>query len=328
MNQFPHTRLRRLRASANLRSLVQETELSVSHLIYPLFVVEGVHVRQEIESMPGCLRFSLDELPSEIGRLSALGIKAVLIFGVPESKDEFGSGAYASGGIVQEAIRVIKGTIPEMLAITDVCLCEYTSHGHCGVVHDGLIDNDATLPLLARTAVSQARAGADMVAPSAMMDGQVVAIRRALDEAGFVDLPIMSYSAKYRSAFYGPFREAAASSPQFGDRSTYQMNPLNLHEAMREIAQDIAEGADIVMVKPALAYLDVIRVARERFDHPLAAYNVSGEYAMIKAASKRGWIDERQAVIETVSAMRRAGADIIISYYAPQLAQWLGHDAA
>jgi len=316
-------RLRRLRRTEALRRLVRETRLSPEGFVYPLFVVSGSGVRNAIPSMPGQHQLSLDQLPAEAAELRSLGIPAVLLFGIPPAKDEQGSGAYAGDGIVQQAVRALKQADAELLVITDVCLCEYTSHGHCGVVKEGEVDNDATLPLLARTALSQAQAGADVVAPSAMMDGQVAAIRQALDEGGFPYIPIMAYAAKYASAFYGPFREAAESAPQFGDRRGYQMDPPNAREALREIEADIAEGADIVMVKPALAYLDVLARARERFDLPLAAYNVSGEYAMIKAAAANGWLDERRVTLEVLTAIKRAGADIIITYHAKEAARWL-----
>ena len=316
-------RTRRLRRTEALRRLVRETRLSPEEFVYPLFVVTGKGVRNAIPSMPGQHQLSLDQLPAEAQELRSLGIPAVLLFGIPSAKDEQGSGAYAADGIVQQAVRALKQADPELLVITDVCLCEYTSHGHCGVVKDEEVDNDATLPLLARTALSHAQAGADMVAPSAMMDSQVAAIRQALDEGGFPHTPIMAYAAKYASAFYGPFREAAESAPQFGDRRGYQMDPANAREALREIEADIAEGADIVMVKPALAYLDVLARARERFDMPLAAYNVSGEYAMIKAAAANGWLDERRVTLEVLTAIKRAGADIIITYHAKEAARWL-----
>ena len=316
-------RLRRLRGTEALRRLVRETRLSPEEFVYPLFVVSGSGVRNAIPSMPGQHQLSLDQLPAEAAELRSLGIPAVLLFGIPPAKDEQGSGAYAGDGIVQQAVRALKQADAELLVITDVCLCEYTSHGHCGVVKEGEVDNDATLPLLARTALSQAQAGADVVAPSAMMDGQVAAIRQALDEGGFPYIPIMAYAAKYASAFYGPFREAAESAPQFGDRRGYQMDPPNAREALQEIEEDIAEGADIVMVKPALAYLDVLARARERFDLPLAAYNVSGEYAMIKAAAANGWLDERRVTLEVLTAIKRAGADIIITYHAKEAARWL-----
>jgi len=316
-------RLRRLRRTEAMRRLVRETRLSPDDFVYPLFVVSGSGVRNAIPSMPGQHQLPVDQLPAEAQELRALGIPAVLLFGIPSMKDDQGSGAYAPDGIVQEAVRALKQANPDLLVITDVCLCEYTSHGHCGVVKDGEVDNDATLPLLARTALSHAQAGADMVAPSAMMDGQVAAIRQALDEGGFPHVPIMAYAAKYASAFYGPFREAAESAPQFGDRRGYQMDPPNAREALREIEADVAEGADIVMVKPALAYLDVLARARESFDVPLAAYNVSGEYAMIKAAAANGWLDERRVTLEVLTAIKRAGADIIITYHAKEAARWL-----
>ncbi len=322
--QFPTLRLRRLRATAALRNLVRETELSVRDLIYPLFIAQGTRVQQEIAAMPGQFRWSVDWLPAQIEKLAALGIPAVLLFGVLEasSKDETGSASWDEHGVVQEAIRAIKRTAPEMVVITDVCLCEYTSHGHCGVVQDGRVLNDPTLELLARQAVSHARAGADIVAPSDMMDGRVAAIRAALDQEKFFDTPILAYAAKFASGFYGPFREAAGSTPQFGDRRAYQMDSANAREALREIESDIAEGADMVMVKPALAYLDILARARQRFDLPLVAYNVSGEYAMVKAASVNGWIDEQRIVLEILTAIKRAGADLVITYHAPEVAQW------
>jgi porphobilinogen synthase len=329
--QPPFARFRRLRRSEGLRGLVRETRLSPADFVYPLFVAHGRGLRREIESMPGQYHLSPDGLAREAEELRALGIPAVLLFGLPAAKDEEGSEAYADDGIVQEAVRALKQAAPELVVITDVCLCEYTSHGHCGVlsspkggiVVDGEVDNDRTLELLARTAFSHACAGADMVAPSDMMDGRVAAIRRALDENGFAHLPIMAYAAKYASAFYGPFRVAADSAPQFGDRRGYQMDPPNVREALREIEADIAEGADIVMVKPALAYLDVLARARQRFDLPLAAYNVSGEYAMVKAADRLGWLDGRRTALEVLTAIKRAGADIIITYHAKEAAAWL-----
>jgi len=317
-------RFRRLRRSQALRDLVRETRLSPQGFVYPPFVTHGEDVRREIDSMPGQYQLSLDQLPAEAEELRSLGIPAVLLFGLPASKDDAGSEAYDPDGIVQRAIRTLKGAAPDLAVITDVCLCEYTSHGHCGVVVDGEVDNDQTLPLLARTAVSHAQAGADVVAPSDMMDGRVAAIRQALDEAGSAATPIMSYAAKQASAFYGPFRVAAESAPQFGDRRGYQMDPANAREAMREIEADIEEGADIVIVKPALPNLDLIARARERFDLPLAAYNVSGEYAMVKAAAAAGYLDERLATLEVLTAIRRAGADIIITYHAKEAARWLG----
>ena len=323
MSGFPQMRLRRLRRSETLRALIRETEVEIGDLIYPLFVVEGNKMKQEISSMPGLYRLSSDLLPGEVDEIARLGIPAIILFGIPQKKDEVGSSAYHKKGVVQQAIRAIKKATPELLVITDVCLCEYTSHGHCGVVVDGYVDNDKTLELLARTALSHTEAGADMVAPSDMMDGRVKAIRQALDGNGFQDIPILAYAAKYASAFYGPFREAAESAPQFGDRRSYQMDPPNWREALREVEQDIAEGADIVMVKPALPYLDVIRKVRDTFNHPLAAYSVSGEYAMVKAAAQQGWLDERGIVLEMLTAIKRAGADIIISYYAKEAARWL-----
>ena len=323
MASFPNLQLRRIREQEPLRALTRETGLDAEGLIYPIFVTHGRGVRREIGPMPGCYQLSLDLLSGEAAEVVDLGIPAVLLFGLPEEKDPLGAQAYEPQGIVQEAVRLLKGEAPELLVITDVCLCEYTDHGHCGVVEGDRVDNDRTLELLAKTAVSQAQAGADLVAPSAMMDGQVKAIRHALDQQGYQSLPIMSYAAKYASAFYGPFRVAAESRPQFGDRRGYQIDPANWRMAMREIESDIAEGADIVMVKPALAYLDVISRARERFDYPIAAYNVSGEYAMVKAAAGRGWIDEKMVTLELLTAIRRAGADIIISYHAKEVARWL-----
>jgi porphobilinogen synthase len=320
---YPTERLRRLRRTGALRSMVQETRLHPSSLIYPLFVQEGKGIVEEIASMPGVSRFSPDRLQAEIAEIASLGLASVILFGIPDQKDPTGSAAFNENGVVQQAIRTIKQEAPEMVVITDVCLCEYTSHGHCGVLDGEEVANDATLDLLARMAVSHTEAGADMVAPSDMMDGRVRAIRNALDEGGFSRVPIMSYAAKFASAFYGPFREAAESTPAFGDRRSYQMDPANRREAMREIALDIEEGADIVMVKPALAYLDVLREARERFQHPLAAYNVSGEYAMVKAAAARGWIDEDRIVPEILTSIRRAGADLIITYFAKQMAREL-----
>ena len=323
MPSFPRTRLRRLRQLPAFRRMARETRLSVSDLVYPMFVTHGRDVRTEVEPMPGIFRLSLDHLIPEIGEVVDLGIPAVLLFGIPERKDAKGTEAYEPNGIVQEAVRVIKQTAPDLLVITDVCLCEYTDHGHCGIIDNGSVDNDRTLELLARTAVSQAQAGADMVGPSAMMDGQVGAVRVALDAEGLIDTPIMGYSAKYASAFYGPFRTAAESAPQFGDRYDYQMDPSNSDEALREIGQDIEEGADIVMVKPALAYLDVIGRARQTFSHPIAAYNVSGEYAMVKAAAANEWIDSQRITIEIITAIKRAGADMVISYHAKEVARWL-----
>jgi len=319
----PIYRPRRLRDKALLRKLVRETALSSDDLIYPLFVVHGRGLRQPIAPMPGQYRLSVDEVVKEAKDAASMGIPAVLLFGIPEDKDPRGSEAYADEGIVQQATRAIKDTVPDLLVITDVCLCEYTSHGHCGVVEDGRVKNDPTLELLARTAVSHAEAGADLVAPSDMMDGRVAAIREALDEAGFGETPIMAYSAKYASSFYGPFREAAGSTPQFGDRHSYQMDPANVVEALREVALDIDEGADIVMVKPALPYLDVVSRVKAEFGLPLAAYSVSGEYAMIRAAGALGWLDEERAMMEALVSIRRAGADLVITYFAKDAARLL-----
>jgi len=316
-------RLRRLREKSLLRKLVRETTLAVDDLIYPMFAVHGRGVREPIGPMPGQFRLSIDELLKEVKDVAAAGIPAVLLFGLPASKDPRGSEAYADDGIVQQAVRAVKDTVPDLLVATDVCLCQYTSHGHCGLVEEGRVQNDATLEVLARVAVSHAEAGADLVAPSDMMDGRVAAIREALDDAGYVDTPIMAYSAKYASAFYGPFREAADSAPRFGDRRTYQMDPANGTEALREIALDLDEGADIVMVKPALPYLDVIARAKAEFGVPLAAYSVSGEYAMIKAAARLGWLDEARVMLEALTAIRRAGADIVITYFARDAARLL-----
>jgi porphobilinogen synthase len=324
MSEYPDVRLRRLRRTEAIRQLVAETVLSPSDLVCPLFVTHGRGVKNEIESMPGIHQFSVDLLTKEARDVAALGIKAVILFGIPEKKDDIGSGAYDPDGVVQRAIRAIKGSTADLAVITDVCLCEYTGHGHCGVVADGEVDNDRTLELLAKTALSHAAAGADIVAPSAMMDGQVRAIREALDSSNFAHIPILAYAAKYASAFYGPFRDAAGSAPQFGDRRSYQMDPANVREALREVEQDIAEGADMVMVKPALAYLDVIHRVRDTFNHTLVAYNVSGEYSMVKAAAARGWIDECRTVMEILTAIKRAGADIIITYHAREAAAWLG----
>jgi porphobilinogen synthase len=320
---FPDYRPRRLRQNENFRRMVRETALSVDNLIYPLFAVPGAKVKKPIDSMPGIFQMSVDHLIRETQRVKALGIPAVLLFGIPDKKDAIASGAMAKDGIIQQAILGIKEKVPDILVITDVCLCEYTDHGHCGMLEENDVANDATIEVLAETAVSHAKAGADMVAPSAMMDGQIAALREGLDDAGFDTLPIMAYSAKYASCFYGPFREAAESTPAFGDRRAYQMDPANSDEAIREITLDVAEGADIIMVKPALAYLDVIRRAKEEFDLPLAAYNVSGEYSMIKAAAQMGWIDGERAMLESVTAIRRAGADMIITYFAPDVAIYL-----
>jgi porphobilinogen synthase len=320
VSTFPATRLRRLRRTGPLRSLVRETRLDLADFVFPLFV--GPSPLQNAE-LPALGRFSVDDLPREAEEVLGLGISAVILFGIPEEKDDEASGAYDPDGIVQRALRALRGRYPELALVTDVCLCEYTSHGHCGVIEDGEVANDATLELLARTAVSHAEAGADVVAPSDMMDGRVAALRAGLDDAGFPETPIISYAAKYASAFYGPFREAAESTPAFGDRRGYQMDPANVREALRECELDVAEGADVLMVKPAMPNLDVIRAARERFDLPLAAYNVSGEYAMVKAAAERGWLDERQAALESLTAVKRAGADFVVSYWAKELAAWL-----
>jgi len=321
--QFPEYRARRLRKNENLRRLIRETSLSVDDLVYPLFAVPGKNFKKPILSMPGQFQLSVDNIAKEAQKASDLGIPAILLFGIPAKKDEMATGAFAKDGIVQQAVKRIKNEVPDILVITDVCLCEYTSHGHCGMLEKDCVQNDATLEVLAETAISQARAGADMVAPSAMMDGQVAAIREALDENAFEDTPIMAYAAKYSSSFYGPFREAAESAPQFGDRKSYQMDPANADEAIREISLDVGEGADIIMVKPALAYLDIICRAKQEFDLPVAAYNVSGEYSMIKAAAQLGWLDEEKAMLESLTAIKRAGADIIITYFAPQMAKVL-----
>lgn len=321
---FPTHRPRRLRRSEAIRTLVRETRLTPSSLIYPLFVCPGSKVKDEIKSMPGNYRWSVDLLVDECRAAYDLGIPAVILFGIPETKDEVGSGAYNPEGIVQRAVRALKQAVPGLLVICDLCLCEYTSHGHCGAVKNGEIDNDSTLDLLARTALAQARAGADMVAPSDMMDGRVGRIRAALDAQSFTQIPIMAYSAKYASGFYGPFREAADSTPQFGDRRSHQMDPANQREALREIALDIEEGADIIMVKPALPYLDIIALARRRFDVPIAAYQVSGEFSLIEAAARMGWIDRERIILESLTSIRRAGADIILTYFAKDAARLLG----
>jgi porphobilinogen synthase len=318
---FPIYRPRRLRESPLLRSMVRETALRADDFVYPLFAVHGRGVREPIGSMPGQHRLSIDELLKECKDAASMGIPAVLLFGLPRDKDPRGTEAYAEDGIIQQAVRAVKDTIPDLLVVTDVCLCEYTSHGHCGVWEDGRVKNDPSLELIARTAVSHAEAGADLVAPSDMMDGRVAAIREGLDEAGFTETPIMAYSAKYASAFYGPFREAADSTPQFGDRRSYQMDPANALEAMREVALDVDEGADIVMVKPALPYLDIIARVKGEFGLPVAAYSVSGEYAMLKAAGQLGWLDEERAMLEALTGIRRAGADIIITYFAKDAAR-------
>ena len=324
MVAFPQLRLRRLRRSETVREMVRETSLAPSDFIYPLFVCHGREVKTPIESMPGCYQLSLDQLLTEVMEVAELGISGVMLFGLPALKDEAGTEAYDPQGIVQEAVKMIKQTAPRLFVITDVCLCEYTDHGHCGIVDgDGTVDNDKTLDLLARSALSHADAGADMVAPSAMMDGQVKAIRDALDQNGHSEAPILAYAAKFASAFYGPFREAAGSTPQFGDRRGYQMDPANARMALRELEQDIGEGADMVMVKPALAYLDVLNRARGQFQHPLAAYNVSGEFAMVKAASAAGWLDEKRIVLEILTSIKRAGADVILTYHAKDASRWL-----
>jgi porphobilinogen synthase len=321
---FPDHRYRRLRSNHVIRKMVRETSVSIDDFIYPLFATFGKGFRKEISSMPGCYQESIDQLVANAKEVYSLGIPAVILFGIPENKDEFGVGAYAEYGIVQQAIKAIKDAVPELYVITDVCICEYTSHGHCGIVTNGDVDNDKTLRLLALEAVSHAKAGADMVAPSDMMDGRVAAIRTALDQEGFAATPIMAYAAKYASAFYGPFREAAESTPQFGDRRSYQMDPANRREALKEVAMDIAEGADIVMVKPALAYLDIISDVRNNFNLPVAAYNVSGEYSIVKAAAQLGWIDEERAMMEILTSIRRAGADLILTYFAKEAAKIIG----
>jgi porphobilinogen synthase len=321
---FPIHRPRRLRRTEALRGFVRESRLNVRSLVYPLFVCPGTKVKDEIKSMPGNYRWSVDGLVEECKSVYNLGIPAVILFGIPESKDEVGSGAYDRDGIVQRAVRAVKKAVPDLLVICDVCLDEYTSHGHCGLIKNGEIDNDSTLPLLAKTARTQVEAGADIVAPSDMMDGRVGAIRKELDAHGFTQVPILAYAAKYASAFYGPFREAADSAPKFGDRKSYQMDPANQREAMREIALDLEEGADIIMVKPALPYLDIIVLARREFDVPIAAYQVSGEYSLIEAAARLGWMDRERTLLEALTSIRRAGADIILTYYAKEVARLLG----
>lgn len=320
---FPVQRPRRLRLNENIRRMVRETSLSVNDLVYPVFVTHGTGIARAVEAMPGICNYSIDKLLKVLQEVVDLKIPAIMPFGIPAAKDEVGSEAYADDGIIQQAVRAVKKEYPELMVITDLCLCEYTSHGHCGIVEDGCVQNDPTLELLARTAVSHAEAGADMVAPSDMMDGRVGAIRAALDRCGHENIPVMAYSAKYASAYYGPFREAAGSAPRFGDRKAYQMDPANAVEALREVRLDIEEGADIVMVKPALAYMDVIRRVKDAFDYPVAAYNVSGEYSMVKAAAANGWVDERRIVLETLAGMKRAGADIIITYHAIDAARWI-----
>ena len=323
MSTFPVYRPRRLRANENLRRLVRETALSVNDLIYPMFVVHGHNTATEISAMPGCYQYSVDRLVAAAKELATLGIPGTILFGIPASKDPLGTEAYAEDGIIQQAVRAIKDAVPDLLVITDVCLCEYTDHGHCGVIEANEVQNDPTLELLAKESLSHARAGADVIAPSDMMDGRVGAIREALDENGYENIPIMAYAAKYASAFYGPFREAAASAPQFGDRRSYQMDPANAEEALREVALDIQEGADILMVKPALAYLDVIHRVKTEFQVPIAAYNVSGEYAMVKAAAQNGWIDEERVALELLTSIKRAGADMILTYFAKSVVEWL-----
>jgi len=321
--QFPEYRARRLRKNENFRRLIRETKLSIDDLVYPLFAVPGKNFKKPISSMPGQFQLSVDHIAKEAQKARDLGIPAVLLFGIPAQKDEMATGAFARDGIIQQAVKRIKNQVPDILVITDVCLCEYTSHGHCGMLKKGIVQNDETLEVLAETALSHARAGADMVAPSAMMDGQVTAIREALDENAFEDVPVMAYAAKYASSFYGPFREAAESAPQFGDRRAYQMDPANADEAIREISLDVNEGADIIMVKPAMAYLDIICRAKQEFDLPVAAYNVSGEYSMIKAAAQLGWLDEEKTMMEGMTSIKRAGADIIITYFALDVAKLL-----
>ena len=316
-------RPRRLRISAGMRDLVRETELSPRDFVYPIFVVPGEHIKEEIPSMPGCYHYSVDQVAALAREIAALGIPAVEVFGLPEYKDEIGSSAWDMTSPVQRAIAAIKEAVPQLLVVGDVCLCQYTTHGHCGELHDHYVDNDATLPHLVQTAVSQARAGADIIAPSDMMDGRIAAIRAGLDSAGFINASIMSYAVKYASGYYGPFRDAADSAPAFGDRRQYQMDPANVREALKEAALDVEEGADIIMVKPALAYLDVVHQVYNSTDRPIAVYNVSGEYAMVKAAAANGWIDEQRIVLETLTSMKRAGAKIIISYHAMDAATWL-----
>lgn len=323
MSFFPIYRPRRIRANENIRRLVRETQLSVDDLIYPMFVIHGQDTAIEITSMPGCFQYSIDRLVIAAKELNELGIPGTILFGIPESKDSIGSEAYDDNGIIQKAVRAIKDAVPDLLVITDVCLCEYTDHGHCGIIESGDVKNDATLKLLVKESISHAHAGADIIAPSDMMDGRVGAIRGALDSEGYENVPIMAYSAKYASAFYGPFREAAESAPQFGDRRSYQMDPANADEAIREVHQDIHEGADIVMVKPALSYLDVITRVRSEFQIPVAAYNVSGEYAMIKAAAENGWIDEKRVALEVLTSIKRAGADMILTYFAKSAVEWI-----
>ncbi|TFB24944.1 porphobilinogen synthase [Filobacillus milosensis] len=323
MTNLQFDRHRRLRNSANMRALVRETHLNVEDLIYPIFVLEEKGQKNEVPSMPGIYQFSIDRLHEEMDEVVKLGIRSVLLFGVPNHKDEVGSEAYNDEGIIQQATRFIKENYPEIIVVADTCLCEYTDHGHCGVIHNHYVDNDESLPLLVQTAVSQAKAGADIIAPSNMMDGFVTAIREGLDQAGFENIPVMSYAIKYASAFYGPFRDAAGSTPQFGDRKTYQMDPANRLEAQREAESDVMEGADFLIVKPAMTYLDIVREVRDRFNVPVVAYNVSGEYSMVKAAAQNSWIDEKQIVLEKLTSMKRAGADLIITYAAKDVAKWI-----
>ena len=323
MARFPQYRMRRLRSSVAIRKLTRETAISVNDFIYPIFVSYGKNVRQEIIAMPGIQRLSIDNLTAEVQEVYDLGIPAILLFGIPEYKDKLGSDAFDSTGIIQQAIKAIRKQTQDILIITDVCMCEYTEHGHCGVIKNGLIDNDQTLDILSKISVSQAKAGSDLIAVSAMADGQVAAIRGALDASEYTNTPIMAYSAKYAPAFYGPFREAAGSTPQFGNRESYQLDIANIRQAMNEIYLDVEEGADIIMVKPALAYLDVIASAKKEFNLPLASYNVSGEYSMIKAAAQNGWIDEQRIALEILTSIKRAGADMIITYYAKEVANWI-----
>lgn len=320
---FPNTRLRRLRDNENIRRLVRESSISADDFIYPMFVIYGEQIRNPIASMPGVFQLSIDNLLMDVKEVVDLDIPAIILFGIPETKDELGSSAYTENGIIQRAVQEIKSAYPDLLVITDVCLCEYTDHGHCGPVKDGRVENDRTLELIATTAVSHARAGVDIVAPSGMMDGQVSAIRTALDSEGFQHIPIIAYSAKYASAFYGPFRDAAESAPKYGDRRGYQMDPSNSDEALREVSLDIQEGADVVMVKPALPYLDIIRRVKEKFGWPVAAYSVSGEYAMVKAAAHNGWIDEKRVTMEILTSIKRAGADMILTYFAKDAVKWI-----
>ncbi|CAH0273587.1 porphobilinogen synthase [Peribacillus simplex] len=328
MKNIPFNRHRRLRASAGMRALVRETQLHKEDLIYPIFVIDGENVKNEINSMPGIYQLSMDNLGAEMDEVVSLGIKSVILFGIPfdHDKDEQGTGAFHHNGLVQEATRYIKKQYPEVIVIADTCLCEYTSHGHCGVVEGEKILNDASLDLLAKTAISQAEAGADIIAPSNMMDGFVAAIRTGLDEAGYEDIPIMSYAVKYSSAFYGPFRDAANGAPQFGDRKTYQMDPANRLEAFREAESDVAEGADFLIVKPALSYMDIIRDVKNNFNLPVVSYNVSGEYSMVKAAAQNGWIDEKAIVMEMLTGLKRAGSDLIITYFSKEVARWINED--